>query len=90
MLAQRVVSEAEYADWSKRYHAAFTSQEQRDEKLDLVAEEIEKDLVLLGATAIEDKLQVGVPECIARLVRANIQIWVLTGMNRRGGHVTTD
>lgn len=41
--------------------------------------EIEKDLTLLGATAIEDKLQVGVPETIARLSDANIKIWVLTG-----------
>lgn len=34
---------------------------------------------LLGATAIEDKLQEGVPETIARLSLADIKIWVLTG-----------
>ena len=34
---------------------------------------------LLGATAIEDKLQEGVPETIAVLSLANIKIWVLTG-----------
>lgn len=34
---------------------------------------------LLGATAIEDKLQDGVPETIAKLSKANIKIWVLTG-----------
>lgn len=34
---------------------------------------------LLGATAIEDKLQQGVPETIALLTLANIKIWVLTG-----------
>ena len=34
---------------------------------------------LLGATAIEDKLQDGVPETIDILMRANIKIWVLTG-----------
>lgn len=34
---------------------------------------------LLGATAIEDKLQEGVPETIAILSLANIKIWVLTG-----------
>ena len=34
---------------------------------------------LAGATAIEDRLQDGVPECIARLVKANIKLWVLTG-----------
>ena len=44
-----------------------------------VYEEIEKNLMLVGATAIEDKLQDGVPECIAQLAKADIKIWVLTG-----------
>lgn len=34
---------------------------------------------LLGATAIEDKLQEGVPETIASLHLADIKIWILTG-----------
>ena len=40
---------------------------------------IEKPLLLLGATAIEDKLQDGVPGTIADLKKAGIKIWVLTG-----------
>jgi P-type E1-E2 ATPase len=36
-------------------------------------------MTLIGATAIEDKLQDGVPEAIANLARAGIKIWVLTG-----------
>ena len=44
-----------------------------------VAELIEKDLILIGCTAIEDKLQEGVPNCIQTLSRAGIKIWVLTG-----------
>ena len=36
-------------------------------------------MTLLGATAIEDKLQDGVPDCIANLALADIKIWVLTG-----------
>lgn len=35
--------------------------------------------MLIGATAIEDKLQEGVPETIANLAKADIKIWVLTG-----------
>ncbi len=35
--------------------------------------------MLVGATAIEDKLQDGVPDCIANLALADIKIWVLTG-----------
>jgi len=36
-------------------------------------------LQFIGATAIEDKLQNGVPDTIATLSRAGIKIWVLTG-----------
>jgi phospholipid-transporting ATPase len=32
-----------------------------------------------GSTAIEDKLQYGVPETIAKLMEASIKLWVLTG-----------
>jgi magnesium-transporting ATPase (P-type) len=44
-----------------------------------LAEEIEKNLYLLGATAVEDKLQDQVPETIKDLIRANIKVWMLTG-----------
>ena len=53
--------------------------EDRDEKLDAIYEEIERDMVLLGVTAIEDKLQDGVPLTIGNLILAGIKIWVLTG-----------
>lgn len=43
---------------------------------------------LIGATAIEDKLQEGVPETIAKLAKADIKIWVLTGDKK--GTVTSD
>ena len=55
------------------------SMENRDDKVSDVYEEIEKNMTLLGATAIEDKLQDGVPEAIATLSLAGIKIWVLTG-----------
>ena len=53
--------------------------ENRDDKLSAVYEEIEERMTLVGATAIEDKLQDGVPETIAHLALAGIKIWVLTG-----------
>ena len=34
---------------------------------------------ILGATAIEDKLQYGVPQTIEMLKKAGIKVWVLTG-----------
>lgn len=42
---------------------------------------------LIGATAIEDKLQDGVPETIAKLAKADIKIWVLTG-DKKGERYT--
>ncbi|GEQ71218.1 hypothetical protein JCM33374_g4899 [Metschnikowia sp. JCM 33374] len=78
-IASRIVSEEEYAAWSREYYEASTSLEDRSDKLDAAAELIEKDLFLLGATAIEDKLQDGVPETIHTLQNAGIKVWVLTG-----------
>ena len=42
--------------------------------MDSAAELIEKDLFLLGATAIEDKLQDGVPDTIHTLQMAGIKV----------------
>lgn len=78
-LAMRDVGEEEYQKWSEMYTAAATTLVDRADKLDEAAELIEKDLFLLGATAIEDKLQEGVPETIRTLQDAGIKIWVLTG-----------
>jgi magnesium-transporting ATPase (P-type) len=61
------------------YTEASVALVDREEKLMGVAELIEKDLTLIGATAIEDKLQVGVGETISHLAQANIKLWVLTG-----------
>ena len=47
-----------------------------------VAVDIERDLHIVGATALEDKLQAGVPETIANLKKAGIKLWVLTGDKR--------
>lgn len=55
------------------------SLDDREEKIAAVCEEIENDLRLLGATAIEDRLQDGVPETIADLKLAGIKVWVATG-----------
>ncbi|XP_029821556.1 phospholipid-transporting ATPase IC [Manacus vitellinus] len=78
-LCYRDISQDEFDVWNKKFVEASLATSNRDEALDKVYEEIEKDLILLGATAIEDKLQDGVPETISRLSKADIKIWVLTG-----------
>ncbi|ODQ77312.1 hypothetical protein BABINDRAFT_41667 [Babjeviella inositovora NRRL Y-12698] len=78
-LATRVIPEAEYHSWAEAHARAATTLDGRADALDACAEIIERDLFLLGATAIEDKLQDGVPETIHTLQEAGIKIWVLTG-----------
>ncbi|KAG1259632.1 hypothetical protein G6F68_007980 [Rhizopus microsporus] len=77
--AMREISNEEYTEWSVMYDKAATTLVNRADELDHVAEMIEKDMFLLGATAIEDKLQDGVPDTIHTLQEANIKVWVLTG-----------
>jgi phospholipid-translocating ATPase len=78
-IAERELSEEEYSEWNKEHEIAAASITDRDENLERVAEVIERDLDLLGGTAIEDRLQDGVPEAIQLLGRAGIKLWVLTG-----------
>ena len=75
----RDVDPAYYEEWKERHRLASVSLDSREDKLDKLYEEIEQNLTLLGATAIEDKLQDGVPQTIANLALAGIKIWVLTG-----------
>lgn len=78
-LAYRRIDPAEYEEWSAVQAAAANSIGAREEELSRSAELVEKDLTLIGATAIEDKLQDGVPETIETLSAAGIKIWMLTG-----------
>ncbi|KNE65371.1 phospholipid-translocating P-type ATPase, flippase [Allomyces macrogynus ATCC 38327] len=78
-LAYRIIEQDEFDAWIQTYNTACTALDDRDDKIDAAAELIERDLVLLGATAIEDKLQDKVPECIQILRDAGIKLWVLTG-----------
>ncbi|KAG6889115.1 hypothetical protein C0995_003684 [Termitomyces sp. Mi166 len=75
-LAYRDISEEEYRQWSDIYNQAAATINGRGEALAQAAELIEKELFLLGATAIEDKLQDGVPDTIHTLQMAGIKIIV--------------
>ncbi|XP_035464133.2 phospholipid-transporting ATPase ID [Scophthalmus maximus] len=79
VLAYKDLDEGYMDEWRRRHHEASTAMDGREERLDELYEEIEKDLLLLGATAVEDKLQDGVPQTIEQLTKADIKIWVLTG-----------
>ncbi|XP_071990428.1 phospholipid-transporting ATPase IB isoform X2 [Engystomops pustulosus] len=78
-IAYADLDESEYKEWLKVHNEASVVLKDRVQKLEECYELIEKNLMLLGATAIEDQLQGGVPETIATLMKAEIKIWVLTG-----------
>nr|XP_054585972.1 phospholipid-transporting ATPase IC [Nothobranchius furzeri]XP_054585973.1 phospholipid-transporting ATPase IC [Nothobranchius furzeri] len=79
-IAVRSVPEASWEKWSKTLtQCSIMATAERDVALEKLYDEMERDLQLLGATAIEDRLQDGVPETIARLREAGIKVWVLTG-----------
>lgn len=57
----RKLDEEEYTAWNTEFLKAKTSiGSDRDELLETGSDMIEKDLILIGATAVEDKLQKGV------------------------------
>jgi phospholipid-translocating ATPase len=78
-LSYRFISPEEYKPWNRRYQEAAASIHSREERVDAVCEEIETNMLLMGGTAIEDRLQDGVPETIAELAKSGIKLWVLTG-----------
>ncbi|KAK2966366.1 hypothetical protein RJ640_021510 [Escallonia rubra] len=80
VFAYRKVEVDEYEHWNSTFtKAKATMGPQREEELENASAIIEKELILLGAVAVDDKLQDGVPECIDKLAQAGLKIWLLTG-----------
>jgi magnesium-transporting ATPase (P-type) len=83
VMASKDIPQAEFAAWDTKYRAAkaFVGSE-RKYKMEQEASEMERGLTLVGCSAIEDKLQDGVPETIFKIREAGVKVWVLTGDNR--------
>ena len=76
----------QFEEWHSRYRAAMESAEERAKHregqpgaITALQSELERELTFQGATAIEDKLQEGVPEVLADLRASGIKVWMLTG-----------
>ncbi|KAJ7981503.1 Phospholipid-transporting ATPase [Quillaja saponaria] len=78
-LAWRELKEDEYQEWSFMFKEASSTLVDREWRLAEVYQRIEHDFEILGVTAIEDRLQDGVPETIETLRKAGINFWMLTG-----------
>ena len=79
LLASKPLDELFYNQWNAKFQAALGEVIGKDTKIEQLQEEIETQMWLVGATAIEDKLQEEVPETITALKSAGIKVWVLTG-----------
>ncbi|XP_073531083.1 phospholipid-transporting ATPase IF isoform X1 [Phyllobates terribilis] len=78
-MAYRKFTPEEYQEINQNLHSARTALHQREERLTDAFDLIERDLEVLGATGVEDKLQDKVQETIEALRLAGIKVWVLTG-----------
>jgi phospholipid-transporting ATPase len=79
VVACKEIPEAEFLAWYDQLQKARSDMHNRAGLIANAEAAIECNLSLIGTTAIEDRLQDGVPECIERLANAGIKIWVLTG-----------
>ncbi|KAH3766896.1 transmembrane protein [Pelomyxa schiedti] len=79
VIAYKDVPEEIYRDWQSKYNEASNELNNREKLVEKVNDEIEKGFKLIGCTAIEDKLQQGVPEAIHFLLEAGLYVWVITG-----------
>ncbi|CAH8533182.1 unnamed protein product [Heterobilharzia americana] len=79
VIAERLLSEDELNEWLKEVYEVETGNEDPTEAMQMLMDKLERNFILLGATGIEDRLQVGVPETIESLREAGMHVWVLTG-----------
>ena len=75
MIGKKTLKEKEV----KEYLDDFKRVKNDKDELDKLYNIIEKNVKFCGTSAIEDKLQDGVPETINTLIACNIHIWLLTG-----------
>ena len=78
LFAMKVLDQDEYDEINEEL-ARISSQKDAAEIRKTYVNKIENGFMAIGMTAVEDKLQDKVPECIASFIEANIKVWMLTG-----------
>lgn len=74
----KLYTKKELEEIKKKFYDA-ENHEDREKELIKVQNEIEQGFFYIGSSAVEDKLQDDVPECIADFLKADIKVWMLTG-----------
>ena len=75
----KILDETEVQMFHLQVEKAEQVLKNKEERLEVIYSKLESDLVLLGATAVEDRLQDKVPQVIHDFQRASIKVWMLTG-----------
>nr|XP_056715233.1 phospholipid-transporting ATPase IG [Euleptes europaea] len=78
-VAFKEISESDYLNIDVSINEAAMALQDREAKMEAVFDEIERDMHLMGSTAVEDRLQENAAETIEALHSAGMKIWVLTG-----------
>lgn len=80
LMAFRFLSEKEMKYFKKKYYK-ICEMNIKEKKVEYqrFLEELESELILIGGSAVEDKLQDGLKDTIRSLRNAQMKIWVLTG-----------
>lgn len=76
---KKYLKEEEYEKFAEEYNKSLALIEGREERVEELSDAIERDFDLVGCTAIEDKLQDGVPDAIAYFIAGGIKVWIITG-----------
>ncbi|EGR33192.1 hypothetical protein IMG5_206852 [Ichthyophthirius multifiliis] len=79
MFAQKQINENEYIQWKQQLDSVQQNSQNVLYDVFILYDQLERDLNILGAVAIEDKLQDDVPEIITSFKNVGIQVWILTG-----------
>ena len=78
LFAMKVITEEDYQTIEQTLEELTTRNASEKEKQEYI-DSVETGFTAIGMTAVEDKLQERVPECIANFIEANIKVWMLTG-----------
>ncbi|XP_045144279.1 phospholipid-transporting ATPase IG isoform X3 [Echinops telfairi] len=78
-VAFKEIAPDDYERMNRQLIEAKMSLQDREEKMEKVFDDIETNMNLIGATAVEDKLQDQAAETIEALHAAGLKVWVLTG-----------
>ena len=77
-VAVRLLSTAEWTYFAEKIRAANQGGNY-EEQMNSIGDELETEMTLIGATAIEDKLQDNLSFTVEQIRKANIKLWMITG-----------